>query len=166
MDREHVIAQIEQAFAGVRLNEGIGIFEAMAMDDYALETKMDFARQRDRKWQCWTEIPSKFIRRSAPALDYVDSDGLKFLLPAFMRYTVKYHDADDANDELGSAVWALQSGEAHYNAAFDDLFNERQHQAIALFLRFLMHVNNDGVPPIDQVSSVYDTQWSQYDVLA
>jgi len=47
MDRNEIIKNIDAAFAGVALEDGIGIFEAIAMDYCVSDKKREEARKND-----------------------------------------------------------------------------------------------------------------------
>jgi hypothetical protein len=90
MDSTEVIEIIEKAFGQVALGGGIGLYEAEAIDSYASEMATLKAREKDREsWNNWDEIPSEVIEAFYSALCFVDIEGMRFLLPAYMKFAVE-----------------------------------------------------------------------------
>ena len=71
--------QIRSAFAGVTLGDGIGLWEGNAIDDYGPRAP---ARAKDIR-DDWSKIPQEDLRTNS-ALCYVDAEGMRFLLPAYI----------------------------------------------------------------------------------
>jgi hypothetical protein len=74
---------IADAFAGVQLDDGIGLEEARGLDDYAdvrALARFRSADERDR----WDNIPVEKLHRYNDTLGFFDAKGMRFHLPAFM----------------------------------------------------------------------------------
>ncbi len=74
---------IENAFSGVTLGDGIGLWQAQAIDDYEEEKEQLKARSRDEK-NDWTKFDGNELIRCHSSLSFFDADGMRFHLPAFM----------------------------------------------------------------------------------
>ena len=81
--RQEVCGQIRRAFAGVRLEDGIGLSEARGIDDHADEKTLEACRQRDEK-QDWAAISHESLAQYSDTMCFFDSKGMRFHLPAFM----------------------------------------------------------------------------------
>ena len=82
-----LIQQIENAFDGVTLGDGITLHESIALDDYATEDECIAASTvgRDRRWQ---DVTDAEIELDDCILHFLDREGLRYYLPAFMIWTV------------------------------------------------------------------------------
>lgn len=83
MDKTTVRQAIVDAFAGVTLGDGIGLWQAQAIDDYAPESLRLEARAVDEK-DDWQALISSDLQRCASSLAFFDAAGMRFHLPAFM----------------------------------------------------------------------------------
>jgi hypothetical protein len=81
--RKALIAEITKAFAGVTLEDGIGLKEAQALDDYADKQTQQRYRQEDEK-NDWSTIPFERLERCDSSLCFFDAKGMRFHLPAFI----------------------------------------------------------------------------------
>lgn len=81
--KDQIIEKIEAAFSGVILGQGIGLFEAQALDDYESEEVQKRWREEDEKIN-WKSIPYEALQRCHSSLSFFDADGMKFHLPAYI----------------------------------------------------------------------------------
>lgn len=81
--RHNVAALIRDAFQGVRLGDGVGLWEGRALDDYDDEHGIASARLRDERTD-WSAIPIDDLCECESSLTFADPEGVRFLLPAFM----------------------------------------------------------------------------------
>jgi hypothetical protein len=88
MHDEQLIALIRGAFADVTLGEGVGLREGMAMDGYKSDAEQAIERQADEKHD-WPRIPDEDLKRYSCALCYMDEEGMRFHIPAFMLADIK-----------------------------------------------------------------------------
>jgi len=63
---DRLIAEIETAFAGVRLGDGIGLLEASGLDDYAPGSDLSDLRELDEKTD-WRRIDDNALSRANAA---------------------------------------------------------------------------------------------------
>ena len=83
MTKEQVAESIRQAFKDVTLGDGIGLWEAQAIDGYSGLGIQSEARAKDEKID-WSRIGSDTLLRCDSSLSFFDADGMRFHLPAFM----------------------------------------------------------------------------------
>lgn len=119
---------VRQAFSGVRLGDGVGLIEGLALDDYAPEDVQRLAREKDEK-ECWDKITSEDLNAHSSSLSFFDSAGMRFHLPAFLVAELKgdYH--------LGLA-FTLTHLSDHCRSQFV-LLNQEQRDAVRKYLEFL-----------------------------
>lgn len=74
---------IRDAFAGVRLDDGVGLMQARAIDDHA-DAKTVRACRKEDETEDWSAIPFTKLQRYCDTLSFFDAKGMRFHLPAFM----------------------------------------------------------------------------------
>ncbi len=80
---DDVISEISAAFADTQLDDGIGLFQANGLDDYASEDELKRLRDRDEKTD-WRRISCADLERCYAAPSFFDARGFVFHLPAFL----------------------------------------------------------------------------------
>lgn len=83
MNKVELILAIKEAFADVHLDDGIGLMQAQAIDDYASEESQLKARLADEKAD-WQQINSAALQNNNSSLAFFDAAGMRFHLPAYM----------------------------------------------------------------------------------
>ena len=78
-----LIHQIDIAFDGVTLGDGIGLWETDGIDDYCSETELKNLRERDEKHD-WRRISPGDLNDCNAAPCFLDAEGMRFLTPAFL----------------------------------------------------------------------------------
>lgn len=74
---------ISQAFHGVKLGSGIGLFQGQGLDDYADEATCAAYREKDEK-EDWSRISAEDLNRCHSSLSFFDAEGMRFHLPAYL----------------------------------------------------------------------------------
>lgn len=87
-------AYIKKAFYDVKKGDGIGIREAMALDDYAEPNTQEQARAQDTE-EYWWDLVGNEAWNLGTALSFTDKAGFLFLLPAVMTSAL---DGNEDND--------------------------------------------------------------------
>lgn len=124
LTKEVVCEKIRQAFQGVRLGNGIGLFEADGVDEYADDATLKAYREKDEK-DDWQHIPLDHLR--GEGICFTDAEGMRFHLPAFMVAAVQHGRGF-------SPVFMLEKDSAR------DLFvllSAEQREAVREFLLFI-----------------------------
>ena len=161
MNRLDVIRDVEIAFENVVLEDGIGILEAEAIHASDSDDNRENARKIDFR-ERWQEIPDEVIGNHAFALCYMDPKGLRFNLPAYMRFALLHYD-DSNSDSIDWVIYAV-SKEQHDIDHEWAIFSEPQKTAIAKFLRYMVVEAREWVDS-QQASYTYDRLWKKYDHL-
>lgn len=81
--RKRVASIVRDAFQGVTLGDGIGLWEGRALDDRADGREFATARSRDER-KDWSTIPIDDVCECESSLTFADAEGVRFLLPAFL----------------------------------------------------------------------------------
>ncbi|MCP4976836.1 MAG: hypothetical protein GY931_11800 [Maribacter sp.] len=163
MDKEALVELIETAFKNVRLGDGIGIFEAEAIDNYASEKETLKARAKDRKeWKNWTEIPREVIETFCSVLCFVDLEGMRFVLPAYMKFSVENHKTN-ASASIDSPIYALSSNPVFVEPEVDKCFTKEQYVVFAKFLKFMVLDAGEDYVDSFSASQAYEKYWAKYD---
>lgn len=161
MDKYLIINEIEQAFSGVLLEEGIGIHEANVIDDYGDEDQRIAARLEDSEsWVGWQEIPDDTLRRHYTTFCFVDSKGFKYLIPAYMRFVLRYCKEDDSAS-IDSTIYALAPDNYNFDG-FIELLTSQQKSAIKKFLEFLVLDVGDNYVDASAASGAYESCWYKF----
>ncbi len=128
-----LISQITQAFKDVALEDGIGLSEATAIDDYKDEQFRNACRQNDEKHN-WITISSDSLNHNYTSLSFFDAKGMRFHLPAFMICEIK------GEYRFGMA-FALTHLSDYTKTQFA-LLTTKQREVIKLFLEYLANDPN------------------------
>lgn len=161
MDESSVIKAIETAFAGVLLEDGIGIYEAEVIDDYGGEEERQKAKLKDLvSWRNWQEIPDEVLRSYYTTFCFVDSKGFKFLIPAYMRFALKYCK-EDGSASIDSTIYALEPSNYNFDG-FVNLLTSEQKAAIAKFLEYFILEIGERWVDADAASRMYESYWCRY----
>lgn len=95
---QEVIAALRTAFAGVTLGDGVGLYQAQGLDDYADQAKLERLRSNDEK-DDWSRISAAALNECHSSLSFFDPEGMRFHIAAFLiadivgefRFGVDYH---------------------------------------------------------------------------
>jgi len=130
LSTDDLIAEIQRVFRGVVLGDGIGLWQAQAIDDYEDEAEQEAARARDEKVD-WAAIPGKSLLYCDSSLSFFDADGMRFHLPAFLL-------AEVAGEERGGGLlFHLTNDTTYALQKFATLSNE-QRQCIVHFFKWCL----------------------------
>ena len=143
---ENAIAEIETAFAGVQLGEGISLREADVIDDYGTDEERLAARAQDEVSD-WRKISDELIEQHSYALCFMDPKGLRFHLPAHMRFTLRrYRDFESLSSD--ASISALCRSDCIID--LPPILTDLQLQAIRTFLTACLGIGEDylDVAPI------------------
>jgi hypothetical protein len=147
LSKERVIENIRAAFKGVVLGRGVGLLEGRAIDDYAGRATRRAYRARDEKLD-WASIPVDFLNRNWASLGYVDAEGMRFYLPAFLMAEMT---EDDSN---GMVIFLLTSLS---NKSQFTLLSSAQRAAVSDYMRFIR--DNDDELEWPEITSALETYW-------
>lgn len=88
MNKDQIIESIREAFRDIKLGDGIGLWEAQAIDDYESENVRRKKRETDEK-DDWSSFTPDELQRCHSSLCFFDANGMKFHLPAFIIGSLK-----------------------------------------------------------------------------
>lgn len=138
MTQEQWLTQyITDAFAGVRLDDGIDIHAAESMDDYGNPEEDRLSQDTERN--DWRRVSAEILCPRHCAVTFLDAVGFRFYTPAIM--TTIINRGDDTGLLLDAFLWNLKvtiHGTIK-DVNFNDLFTTPQRAALIRFLKYLVH---------------------------
>lgn len=136
---DNAVKQIVDAFADVPLGTGVSLHEADVIDDYGADDQRAAAREEDEV-DDWQRIPDDDIENYSSVLCFMDDDGLRFHLPAYMRFTLcRYRESESMSAD--STIYRLCDPDCIKRLlAF---LTDRQIDAIKTFLSTCLEIGAD-----------------------
>ena len=128
LTKKEVISAITQAFKDVELGDGIGLWQAQAIDDYETEAVQLQKRANDRKVN-WQDFDPEELQRCHSSLSFFDADGMRFHLPAYIIASM--------NDLTDDPVFHLTSLDEYGASRFKTLSNTHKN-AIVQYLEWCL----------------------------
>jgi hypothetical protein len=135
MDREKLKRQIKDAFAGVKLGNGIGLLQAQGLDNYADAATLARYRAEDEK-EDWSKIPLERFNRCPNSLSYFDTEGMRFHLPAFLISSV---DGTSNQDVVFTLTYFVPENMSRF-----DSLSQPQRKAVRDFLQYKLQDIDDA----------------------
>jgi hypothetical protein len=126
--KTELISLVREAFKNVTLEDGIGLSEANAIDDYRDAAFRSECRKKDEQ-QNWTSIPSSELNLYNCSLSFFDAKGMRFYLPAFITAELK----GEYNFGLTFTLTHLSD----YTKKQFELLSPQQRKAVCSFLEYL-----------------------------
>lgn len=123
-----LIAEIEVAFDGVSLGDGIGLLEAGGLDDRAPGSDLSDLRELDEKSD-WRHISDDALSRGNATPSFLDAKGLVFHLPAFICTELRGNEIVD--------IFSRLVFDAFRDRSFRSLLTSAQRAVIIDVLQFL-----------------------------
>ncbi|MFO0976856.1 MAG: DUF6714 family protein [Planctomycetaceae bacterium] len=148
-----LIGQLEQAFRGVKLGHGVGLYEALEIDSYSRDEVREKARERDEK-DDWTRLGPDELRGSLTAMGYFDPEGMRFHLPAYLRAEIISPFIDD----LLVALLMVRLGGEECRLS---LLSHRQRKVVRECLVYIMHQYTDSPEDCPMCQAIQE-RWVQY----
>ena len=144
---EHII---REAFAGVTLGKGVGLWWGQVLDDYKMPASIaDYRANHEQSEErlYWSRIPVSDLNYCNSSLSFFDAEGMRFHLPAFL--IAELH----GEYGMGNLVWTLDYTGSDYSTKQFSMLNTQQRMAIRAFLLFVEKDIYDG-----------GTHWSEFDL--
>ena len=132
MNRNKILHQITDAFSGVVLGSGIGLWEAQAIDDYETKEVQKESRENDEK-ENWKILIPDVLQRCHSSLSFFDADGMRFHLPAFIIGSLE--------NEVDDPLFHLTQLDDYAKSKLTSL-NGIQRQAITAYLKWCLEQDN------------------------
>jgi hypothetical protein len=158
MNKEELIKEIEIAFKDVKLEDGVGIFEADEYDARANELVIQEARKKDKSWwNEWKYIEDKYIKYYSDVMCFMDSKGIRWVLPAYMIFAIK--NFEEGYWSIDTTIYAIGRDALGYDKL--DLLTLEQKKVIAKFLQYILSVGEDFIDS-DFAKSALNKEWDKY----
>jgi len=158
MDSKQLIEEIQEAFKDVLLKDGIGINEADRMEMQQRDVLVNKGRNLDRMWwQSWEDIDDKYMASYSSVMDYMDSAGLKWVLPAYMTYIINHYK--EGSFSVDSTIYTLEAGGLGSDGL--DLYADAQKKTIAHFLEYMVNVGKEWVD-VESAQNALDKVWREF----
>lgn len=120
---------ISNAFHGVKLGSGVGLFQGQGLDDYADEATCAAYRDKDEK-DDWSRISAEDLNRCHSSLSFFDAEGMRFHLPAFLILDLQ------GGDRMGMTFHLTHAAVVDHTKF--DLLSPEQRLSVRSFLLFLL----------------------------
>jgi hypothetical protein len=124
---QDIIREICSAFEGVKLGNGVGLFEGQALDGYASPEVQAVARARDEMTD-WNRLSVAHLNECSSSLSFFDAEGMRFHLPAFIIADI------EGNFSQGLEFYLMDIDCANGRYA---LLSERQRAAVQRYIAFV-----------------------------
>jgi len=158
IDKEQLMSDIGTSFAGVLLKDGIGINQADRIEQGLRDVLIQKGRNLDRMWwNAWTDIQDKYIFSYSDVMYYMDSAGIKWVLPAYMTYIVNHYK--EGSFSIDSTIYVLEAGGLGVDKV--DLYTDAQRKVIAKFLAFMVEVGETYVDT-ESAQNALDKVWGEW----
>ncbi|BCG64212.1 MAG: hypothetical protein methR_P1980 [Methyloprofundus sp.] len=128
MDKENVSNAIKTAFSKVTLDNGIGLWEAQAIDDYESTEVQRRNRSRDEK-EDWNRLSYDELQQCHSSLSFFDADGMRFHLPAYVQASL--------GNKVDDPIFHLTQLDDYATSRLTAL-NHAQRQAIMMYLNWCL----------------------------
>ena len=140
-EKEKIAQIINEAFAGVTLGDGVGLWWGQVLDDWSMPASIANYRAKHESTEerlDWRRIPAEDLNYCASSLSFFNAAGMRFHLPAFMlaelrgefNQTVIYPLTGVCNDEKLSGFCKKKF----------TMLDAKQRMAVR---EFLLHVKDD-----------------------
>ncbi len=136
MTKQKLINEIKTAFKGVKLEDGIGLKEGNGIDDYASKEQLLAFRKQDER-ENWENIPFEDICNYECAFGYLDTKGMRFLMPQYMIADILWEEIEIAKIYLNSDPISIFESKFYFeDERLFSLFNPEQIQAVIHYIEY------------------------------
>ena len=154
--RNDIEAAIRDAFAGVRLGNGVSLSIAELIDAWAAPAIIDRLFGTE-PYEDWASIPMAELDR-AETIAHFDAEGLRYYLPALMLKLLD--DYEPSEMWCIGTIGALDQRRGH-PLGFLDLLSTKQRRAIALYVKALPDLVKLDREDAARVSRAFRDVWSR-----
>lgn len=147
VDPERLIAQIEEAFAGVTLEYGLSLNECEYADSGGRAKEyLERAKQDERG--DWHKVINDDLTNYHVTFSFTDLKGFRFYLPAYMIWTIRNPGTTDIIADF--TIYACDPDHHRFeDTPFTTFFNAKQLEAIIAFLTFCIETCEEEDCPLD-----------------
>lgn len=145
MESNDLIENLKTAFKGVALEDGIGLWEAQGMDNYADENELQRLKAKDERTD-WNNLPYEDLAYCESSLSFLDAKGMRFCLPKFVLFDLLETQIQrEQNLSSPDVIFILSHDlEADYQKNRFSLFNKTQVQSIIHFMEYKLEIANQN----------------------
>lgn len=86
---QKVLKRIDAAFCDVKRGNGRTLHQALAIDGHKDSETIEAAKEKDTD-ERWQDIPDEIVARLDIALTYMDFEGFRYYLPAYLSFALRY----------------------------------------------------------------------------
>ena len=108
-------------------------------------------------WKSWKAIEDKYVASYSSVMDFMDSQGIKWAMPAYMIYSINHYK--EGSFSVDTTIYTLERGALGHDKK--DLFTLEQKKAIAKFLQFMVEVGDEWVDA-ESAKTALDKIWGEY----
>ncbi|NQU49751.1 MAG: hypothetical protein HQ519_13955 [Planctomycetes bacterium] len=140
-EEREILGQIDQAFAGVRLEDGISLNMTEYYDSGGCRPEYE-VKAKDDEREDWSSIPDQTLEQFTVTFSFTDLKGFRFYVPAYMKWAIRNHRTSDSII-ADFTIYAIDP--AHYlfkETSFVDWFSDEQVAVMVRFLEF--GIQSDG----------------------
>ncbi|WAC42543.1 DUF6714 family protein [Pedobacter sp. SL55] len=135
ISRVELVQKIQAAFNNVKLEDGIGLWEAQGLDNYANEEELAKLRAKDERLN-WENLSYQDLTQCESSLSFFDAKGMRFCLPRFLIFDLLATEIQQLqNLSAPEVVFTLTHElDSEYQLRRFSLFNSNQIKCIIEFL--------------------------------
>jgi hypothetical protein len=139
MDPTELIREIQEAFQGVKLENGVSLNMAACIDSGGYNAEQFMRLAKDDERNNWQIIDDKTLGKFSHVFSFTDWKGFRFYLPAYMISTIKHPDGPVNHD---FTIYALDPNSISklYKKPFAEILNKQQIKAVVNFLEYCVEV--------------------------
>ncbi|WP_407404116.1 DUF6714 family protein [Chryseobacterium sp.] len=138
---------IQNSFRDVALEDGIGIWEAEAIDNYLVGNEYELLKCKDERVD-WNNITFDYTNQFEMTFAFWDAKGTTFILPKVLQLALMLEEENE--DQIPDWQYIL---EGICQRKQQHLFNDKQKNTIQNFLNY-------------QKQKSPKNDWDEYDLLA
>lgn len=153
---EEVRDLIEAAFRDIRLGSGVSLHQTEVLDEYGGEAEQAAARARDEldDWRKVAVDPELKAVHGIGGPSFMDAEGLRFYLPAYMTLALE----EPGTDAIESVLFQL-THLSDYSRVRLAILNAAQREAVLAFLLWLRATDGGYWEPL--LTKAIDEYWSR-----
>ena len=140
-----LVERIREAFSGITVGPDTTLYlSGVAEDDYQSEEFIAELRRREIR-NDWQSIPPSFLIACDDAIPFLDAEGMRYLLPAYMLAELQYPDNGTIGLEIRLSTRGFDEEITEYHNDRLSLLTERQRDCVTDCIRELrlMECNDD-----------------------
>ncbi|QUE50524.1 hypothetical protein KBB96_16875 [Luteolibacter ambystomatis] len=156
--RAGIIRWIEIHFEDVTRDGGTTLHQMDVLDDYGSPGDLAEAAKLDNE-RTWQEISDLKLSNFACSMVFLNANGFRFYLPAFMRFTLaNWADGASTCENMG-VIYALSGGPGGFHHEAFESFSRFQMEAVSAFLWYIAN-SNDSMAEDAESSLAYG--WGKF----